>query len=111
MSSGLVDALATFGAETKWREMGARDKTEARGFLKASLRREAGLRISAAVARLLLDKTGTLLELSDPGLALRRKREAARAEREQLARIDRATMGGHLSCEGRLLRGPGYWPY
>ena len=63
------------------------------------------------LARLLVDKTGKLLELSDPALLLRRRQQASRTEKEQLAQIDRAMMGGHLSCEGTLLRGPGCWLY
>ena len=103
-SEGLIatfDAIATLAAEKRWREMGARDKVEARGMILAQMRSRAGMMMSVAVARLLIDKTAKILELSDPGLMARKRRQAEHDKLAELARQQRASLGGHLGCDGR----------
>ena len=103
----LFDTLAEHGAEAKASEMGI-PKEIAKGLLLDSLRRRAGIRISAAVARLLIDKTGTLLRLSDEGLRAKSRIREAHLRRISLLRCERAALGGHLHCDGGLIRRPGH---
>ena len=106
-SEGLIatfEAIATLAAEKRWREMGARDKVEARGLILAQMRGRAGVMMSVAVARLLIDKTAKVLELSDPGLMARKRRRAEQDKLAELARQQRASLGGHLCCDGRRQR-------
>ena len=85
--------------------MGAKDKVEARGLLLSSMRRRAGLAISSAVARLLIDKTAKLLELADPGMAARKRRRDHHDAQQELLRQERVSLGGHLCCDGGRQRG------
>ena len=47
----VLDAAATGMAQRRWRAMGARTETEARGFFIAQVRRRMGLRIAIEMAR------------------------------------------------------------
>ena len=45
-----------------------------------------------------------ILELSDPGLMARKRRQAEQDKLAELARQQRASLGGHLCCDGRRQR-------
>ena len=49
----------------------------------------------------IIDKTAKILELSDPGLMARKRRQAELDKLAELARQQRASLGGHLCCDGR----------
>ena len=71
--------------------------------------REAGMKMTALVARVLIDKTKTLLDLGDPEMVKRRRQDAARRDRAGVNWAERAAAGGHLNCEGQAPLHSHYW--
>ena len=73
--AGLVANLAKSGAETRWIDMGARSKKEARGIIKHQLTRSFGVTIVRANAACKLVRLGVLASGDAKGAAARRKAE------------------------------------
>ena len=56
----LMEFAATTGASQRWRRMGARSETEARGFLMQAMRRELGVTAWLCQARMVAWRLGTV---------------------------------------------------
>ena len=88
----LLREEAALGAQRCWRDMGARSADEAAGLLYTKLRRNLGIAIVRARARLLIDRVNLILAGNGAREAAQRRASNRFAWRQ--LRVERSTLGG-----------------